>query len=107
MNFDSPIRTKGLRGIEVALIEFEWNIFLGLTSLEILQKIQEDLQDRIIEFEELEDRIIFMPMSMTSNGQREETQNNVFQIPKNKSRTMRRDFREDTGHSWALENEKK
>ena len=30
-------------------IEFEWNIFPGPTSLEILQKIQKDLQDQDIE----------------------------------------------------------
>ena len=30
-------------------IEFEWSIFPGHTSLEILQKIQQDLQDRNIE----------------------------------------------------------
>ena len=41
-------------------IEFEWNVFPGLTSLEILQKIQEDLQDRKIEPEDFEDRIMSM-----------------------------------------------
>ena len=41
-------------------VEFEWKIFPGLTYLEILQKIQKDLQDRNIEPEKFEDRIIFM-----------------------------------------------
>ena len=40
--------------------EFEWNILPGLTSLQILQKIQDDLQGRLIEPEEFGDRIIFM-----------------------------------------------
>ena len=40
--------------------------------------------------------------SMTSNGQREELQNEVFQI-RNKSRSTRRDSRQDTGHSSAPE----
>ena len=43
---------------------------------------------------------------MTSNGQREEIQKNVFQVP-NVSRITRRDSREDTGHSSALETERK
>ena len=43
-------------------MEFEWNIFPGLTSLEILLKIQEDLHDRSTELENYEDRIIFMSM---------------------------------------------
>ena len=43
--------------------------------------------------------------SMISNGQRKEVQNNVFQIPE-KSRTTRRDSREDIGHSSAPETKK-
>ena len=38
------------------------NVFPGLTSLEILQKTQKDLQDRNVEPEKFEDRIIFMSM---------------------------------------------
>ena len=41
----------------------EWNIHPGRTSLEILQKIQKDLQDQNIEPENFEGRIIFMSMS--------------------------------------------
>ena len=36
-------------GIDGEPIEFEWNIFPGLTSLELLQKIQKHLQDQNIE----------------------------------------------------------
>ena len=58
---------RELFGVDGEPIEFEWNIFprfstLGLTSLEILQKIQQDLQDRNIKPEDVEDRIIFMSM---------------------------------------------
>ena len=41
---------------------FERNIVPGLTSLEILQKIQKDLQVRNMEPEKFEDRIVFMSM---------------------------------------------
>ena len=37
--------------------------FQRLTSLQILQKIQNDLQERNIEREIIEDRIVVMPMS--------------------------------------------
>ena len=53
---------RELFGIDGEPIEFEWKIFRGLASLEILQKIQEDLQDRNVELENCEDRIIFMSM---------------------------------------------
>ena len=62
--------------------------FPGLTSFEILQKIQKNLQDRYIEPENCEDRFIFMSL--------------YFKFRK-KSRSMRRDSREDTRHSSALE----
>ena len=48
-----------LLGMDGEPIEFEWNIVLGLTSLQILWKIQADLQRRNIEPEEFGDRIIF------------------------------------------------
>ena len=53
---------RKLLGMDGEPIEIEWNIFPGLTSLEILQEIQEDVQDRNIEPEDFEDRIIFMSM---------------------------------------------
>ena len=43
-------------------IEFEDNIYPGPTALQILQKTQNDLQERNIKPEKLEDRIIFMSM---------------------------------------------
>ena len=56
------ILTKNFFGIDGEPIEFEWNIFPGRTSLEILRKIQKDLQEQNIEPENFEDRIIFMSM---------------------------------------------
>ena len=96
-----PILTEKYLELMENRFEFEWNIFPGLASLEILQKIQEGLQDRNIEPEKYEDPSSCQ-CSMTSNGHREEILRNLFQIP-NKSRSMLRDSREDTGHSSALE----
>ena len=49
-------------GIDGEPIELEWNIFSGLTSLQIPQRIQNDLQERNIQLEKFGDRIIFMLM---------------------------------------------
>ena len=49
-------------GINGEAIEFEWNIFQGIPSLEILRRIQDDLSKKKIEPEQFTDRIIFMPM---------------------------------------------
>ena len=55
-------QNQELLGIDGEPIEFEWNIFPGLTSIQTLQKIQNELQERNIEPVKLEDRIIFMSM---------------------------------------------
>ena len=51
-------------------IAFEWNIFTGPTSLEILQKFPKDLQEQNIEPENCEARIIFMSMFHDIGGTR-------------------------------------
>ena len=94
---------RELLGIDGEPIAFEWNIFPWLTSLEILLKNPE----KICKIETLNLRILKIESSsgqcsMTQNGHRKEIQNNVFQIAK-MSRSMRRDSREDFGHSSALE----
>ena len=53
---------RKLFGIDGEPIEFEWNIFPGLASLEILQKIRKDLKDQNLQPENFEGRIIFMSM---------------------------------------------
>ena len=49
-------------GIGEEPIEFEWHIFPGHATLQILKEIQKDSQDRNIEPENFEDRIIFISM---------------------------------------------
>ena len=53
---------KELLGTDGEPIEFDWNIFPGLTSLEISQKIRKDLKVQNNEPEKFEDRFIFMSM---------------------------------------------
>ena len=84
-------------GIDGEPIEFEWNIFPGLTSLEILQKTQKDLHCLRM----MKDGSSSCQCSMTSIGQTEEIQKSVFRFPNKSRRITRRGSREDTGHSWA------
>ena len=51
-----------LLGLDGEPIEFEWRIYPGFTALQILHKIQNDLEGAHIEPEEFSDRIIFMSM---------------------------------------------
>ena len=53
---------KELLGIDGEPIEFDWNIFPGFSSMQILQKIQDDLRERNTKPEKFTDRIIFMSM---------------------------------------------
>ena len=53
---------KELLGLDGEAIEFEWNIFPGFSSLQILQETQRDLLRKGIELEEFTDQFIFMSM---------------------------------------------
>ena len=73
-----------LFGIDGETVEFEWNIFPRLTSLEMLQKVQEDLRSRRLEPEDFQDRVIFMSMfndiDRTMRGNSEKCISNSEQI---------------------------
>ena len=60
--FNMSLSNKELLGIDGEAIQFEWNIFPGFLSLQILQEIQNDLRKRNIEPQKLSDQIIFMSM---------------------------------------------
>ena len=51
-DFQLTASHEELLGIDGEPIEFEWNIFPRHTSLEMLQKIQNDLQELNIELED-------------------------------------------------------
>ena len=61
-----------MSGIDGEPIEFEWNIFPGFTSIEILRLMQKNLNGRQITPDQFEGRIIFMSMfndiDRTKNG---------------------------------------
>ena len=62
LDFPQSNEYRELFGIDGEPIEFEWNVFPGLTTLHTLQKIQDKLEAHQTSPEELEERIIFMSM---------------------------------------------
>ena len=95
---------KELLGIDGEAIEFEWNIFPGFSTLQILQKNQgwfarEEHRPRKIH---RPDHLHVNVCSMTSIGQRKEMIEFVFRI-QIKSRITRRDSCKDTGRFRVLE----
>ena len=87
---------KEMLGIDGESIEFEWNILPGFSSLQILQKIQDDLWEWNIEPGKFADGIF---MSMFNDM---ETIEFVSRIQKRSSNT-RKDSCRDIGRSSALE----
>ena len=71
-------------------IEFEWNIFLGRTTLDILHKIQKNLEDRQINQNILKIESSSCQCSMTSIGRTDEFQKSVLGISKRSSITQKR-----------------
>ena len=53
---------RELQGLGGDPIDFEWTIFPGARALDILHKIQADLQGKSVTPEKFSDRIIFMTM---------------------------------------------
>ena len=68
---------KDLEGIDGETIEFEWNLFPGFSSLQILQEIERDLERKNVKPQELTDRISCQ-CSTTLIGQKEEKNEGFF-----------------------------
>ena len=71
-----------MSGIDGEPIRFEWNSFPGFTSIEILKKIQKDLEARQIKPGELGGIILFMSLFSDIDWTRKEILWTVFRIPK-------------------------
>ena len=61
-DFEQTNALRELFGIDVEPIEFEWTIFQGFTSIEILRLIQKYLNARRINPEQVERIILLMSM---------------------------------------------
>ena len=65
MDFQSTVSIQEFCGIDGEPVEFEWNLFPGLTSLALLRKIHGDLQRRNIDLIILEIDLSSCPCSRT------------------------------------------
>ena len=70
-----------LSGIDGEPIEFEWDIFPGFTSIEILRHIQESLKARQINPDQFQGRIIFMSMFNDIGWKKNGILHNVSRVP--------------------------
>ena len=102
MDFQSTVSIRDFYAFDGQPIDFEWNLFQGRTSLELLQKIYGDLQRRNIDPDNLEIDVSSCPCPTTLISQKKTMKNNAFEIPK-KSEIMRRDSCEDIGRPLDLE----
>ena len=84
---------KELLRIVGEAIGFEWNIFRGFSSLQILQEIQRDFIRKSIEPEEFTDQIMFMSMFKWQRLDKE-------------GKMVRFASFEDTGRFWVLDRER-
>ena len=62
VDFQTTVSNQEFYGIDGELIEWKWNILPGLTSLAMLRKVQDHLQNSNIKPENFGDRIILMSM---------------------------------------------
>ena len=87
-------------------IEFEWNILPGFSSLQLLQKIQNDLRERNIEPENRPDHLHVNVQRHRLDKKTKRWNEFAFRIQK-ESRHTRRDSCKDIGRSSVLETKKK
>ena len=71
---------KELTGIDGEPIEFEWNIFPGCTSLQMLHLIQNNLQKRTSNLRSLQTGSSSCQCSTTLTGQEQEMMDFIFRI---------------------------
>ena len=101
--FKMSLSYKELLGIDEEAIKFEWNVFPGFSSLQILQEIQTDVRERNIEPEKFTDRIVFV--SMFNDIDWTKKRNDVICVSNSEKvkENARRNSRRDTGRSSVLE----
>ena len=86
---------RELQGLDGEPIDFEWKIFPGAKALDILHKIQADLQGKNITPEKFSDRRIFMSMFNDIELEKKNNEDSFCSYLKEDQRYI--------GHSWDLE----
>ena len=85
-------------------MEFEWNIFPGFTTLQLVREVQE-LLSRSVEPEKITGRIIFMSMFNDISWGSDDNKKNANQVLSS-FLSMRKDLQQDNGHSSDLDQKK-
>ena len=99
MRFKSSSEYRALHTIDGEPTEFEWNIFPGFTTLQLVREVQEFLSKMSIQPEDFTGRIIFMSMfNDISWGSKDNEKKNANQALSS-FLSMRKDFHQDNGHS--------
>ena len=78
--FESSSQHRTLDTIDGEPMEFEWNIFQGFTTLELVREVQK-FMSRMGELEQFQGRIIFVSMLMTSHWEIKTMKRNILLIP--------------------------
>ena len=91
-----------LQGLGGDPSEFEWKKFPGAKALDILHKIQADLQGKNITPEKFSDRIMFMSMFKDIELEGKDNEDSCA-LTQGRSKNMPQYLTKDTGHSWDPE----
>ena len=100
--FKSSPEYRALDRIDGEPMEFEWNIFPGLTTLQLCSKVQELLSKLSVQPEDFTGRIIFMSMFNDISCRSKDNKKNANQVLSS-FLSMRKDLQQDNGHSLDLD----
>ena len=78
--FKSSSEYRALDKIDEESLEFEWNIFAGINTLQLCNKIQELLSRLSVEPENVTGRIIYMPMFNDISSESKDNEKNTNQV---------------------------
>ena len=101
---DSP-QYKTLDTIDGEPMEFEWNIFPGFTTLQLISKVQE-FMIKMGDPPQFQGRIIFMLMFNDISWRSEDNEGNAMLTP-HLCLYLQKDSQQDVGHSSDLDQKKK
>ena len=97
---ESEPNIKYCLGIDGEPMEFEWNIFPGFSTLELVREVQKFMSN-MREPEQFQGRIIFMSMFNDIMWEIKTMKRNVLLIP-HLCLYSHKDFQQDVGHSSDL-----
>ena len=101
--FKSSPEYRALDKIDDEPMEFEWNIFPGFTTLQLVREVQELLSRLSVQPENFTGRIIFMSMFNDISWRSKDNEKECESSAQLVSLSVRKDFHQDNGHSSDLD----